>query len=284
MNSSREILKRLLRSYPVAALKGDFESADLKQGDLIDWIATNKSQAVVKDYCKDNFDLTKQHVYCFSVDDPITFKIELLGQSADYEFDKKARDVSYVYFVPVTYSVFNLDKKAEEELKFLCPVKVTIKGSTVLLRVSLLERNADAYYADKVVTLDKTNDEAAIVESFEQFVRSKGIELDRIDLTKGIKELLRKDIVDFSSVKFRKSRSVTTEAMDEAYTVKKQYPDVYKEIMKGPLDRTICKFLEPKKYMSHFRVEPEIGRLAFSIYPSTTAVYGTIIKLILDNN
>lgn len=104
-------------------------------------------------------------------------------------------------------------------------------------------------------------------------------------MNKGAKQIWDDGVVDCKYVKYKKSHSVTTEQMDEEFTLKTKYPNVYNEIVQTPLNRTIFKKMNQNDDIcTHFTLDPTKGFLTFSIYPENLNQIQNVITKILSSN
>ncbi len=277
------ILKRTLRIFPVVSLREEFSIKKLGQYDVIEVIVDTVSLPRILDFMINNVEITKQHVYIFSIVNDGDFKLKILGNECISQ-DGKDKDWSLTFLIPVIYHVYNPDEKKDYKLDFLWPVKIIRRRNLITIGITILERNPSSFFDSKVVLIGRDTDEETILENINEEFKINKWQLDSVDITKGIKELWKNDIIDLPYVKFKKSRSITTEAMDEEYTLKEQYPDIYAEVMKHPIGRTICKFIKSKDYVTHFRTEPERGAITFSNYPEDTKRHRKVLDLILAHN
>ena len=286
MNTEEEILKRLLRLFPVSILKSHFNIKAVSQEHVIRDIIQENTSSAIFHFANLHFESTKQHVYLFNFQKNISTDIQL-PEKVKYDYFDSHNDKTYLtYFVPVKFTVLDIITTQKVDLTFLCPVRVHYNNKTKVLelKITILERQDKSLFQNRIVIISKTFDETSIVNYFINFLNTKEITLIPIDLNKGIKELWAKDIIDVPSVKYKKSKSTSTEIMDEEFTLKKDLPEIYAIIIKGPLEKTTCKFLSPDEYLPYFRVEPLNGFLAFSTYPTTLKSVNNVVDLILKHN
>jgi hypothetical protein len=287
MNSPSNLYQRLLKLYPVKILKEHFDPEATTQVEIIPEIIANSNADAIKQFSMDHHNYSKQHVYFFRLGhsfDRFGFNFNGLPFNLEQEI---LIDGSYVFkFLPIiNYNVVLGDPIEEQILKFYQPVTLIVNGNTLMIQMTIMEKNIDYYYGGrKVYESNKEGGEdyllKIIKEHFETF-----FVLETLDLNKGIKKLWEDDIVDSKYAKWKKSHSTTTEQMDEEYTLKQKYPDLYKELIKSPLNRTIFKNItENEDICSHFSMDPTKGFLTISIYPDNLDQTKNVINKILTNN
>lgn len=292
MNYQTGTIKRLLKLYPVSSLRKEFNIKVTGQEHVIQEIVTQNAPQTIIDFAKTHFDITKQHIYLLETDKNIDFGFNVVGLAESVTLDNilNAKN-SATCFVPIEFTVFETKKNQVSKLEFLWPIRLQYfynnktKKYIFLLKITVLEREIGYFYENKVFVTNRSLEEKELVKSIlDNFTKNACI-CTKLDLNKGIKELAELDIIDFPSAKYRKSKSITTEIMDEDFTIKKNNPDVYEYLMKSPLERTTCKLTNPQKEeVDYFRVEPLEGKISFSTYSPAIDSVDNIISLILNNN
>ncbi len=82
-----------------------------------------------------------------------------------------------------------------------------------------------------------------------------------------------------------KNRSTTTETMDESYTLKSQYPEVFQTIINAPLNKTIFKYLNDDELLpEHFTIDPSVGLISLPTFPKQLNQHQNVVREILSNN
>lgn len=69
MNNRSEVLRRLLKSYPVNLLRKEFNIDSRSQWDVIEEVILNTSLDNIETFCFRKFGHVKQHKYVYKVDD-----------------------------------------------------------------------------------------------------------------------------------------------------------------------------------------------------------------------
>jgi hypothetical protein len=166
------------------------------------------------------------------------------------------------------------------------PVSIYFKRGIVVIRITILDRYIKYFGNANVVNLGQEFSESNIRDVIVKSLFANNLNPLPLDITKGIKELLKKDLIDATNVKFKKDKSTSTEVLDEEYTLKRVMPDVYNDMMGRPLEKTVFKFLgnDDDQFPNHFRVEPQKGEISFSLYATDTDAHTAAIRLILENN
>lgn len=288
MNTNGDLLNRLLRLFPVRFIKAYFNAEGSIQDEIIPNIIQHNTQVVIRNFSVNNFNNTKQHVYFFSIDrnfnrnnfDPDDFPLEILDETVSqnsYQF----KCLPVVDFNTVVTNPFE-----EATIRYFQPTIITIRRRQVIIQCTILEKNLNYLFgADrKVVDVTKTNDEEHNINSIKDYF-SQDYGVIPTDLNNGIKHLWDTDVIDSKYAKWKKARSSATEAMDEGYTLKTQYPDVYENLMNSPLNKTIFKYLRNDDlFCSHFTADATKGQLSIPLFPDTEHQINNIINEILSNN
>ncbi|MEN4760906.1 hypothetical protein ABEG63_11280 [Chryseobacterium sp. C39-AII1] len=284
LNSKEEITNRLLQAFSVNDLKDIFsiDSSIRTQKDIIYNIQKGNDDSTIKKQLFKNFNLLKQHIYFFDIQGKVPDNLFKDHQFL-YETEVKSKSHKIFYFLfKEDHTFLNLDIEKIQTLSFYRPVKVVIKGTLAIISINILERDLSAIVKAKTAGVNRKSNDNGILDSIATF--NKSIFFIKKDLNKGIKFLWENDTIDAYKVKFKKSKSTSSEIMDEDNLVKKQMPELYKEIMKSPLDITVFKYLLNDEYLKHFTANPRDGILSFNTYPTSKEGIETIVKLIVQNN
>lgn len=288
MNTNTDLLGRLLRLFPVKFIKTHFNVTDVVQDDIIASIIQHNTQTVIKNFALNYINNTKQHIYLFSLNknfnrnkfDATSFPLSIVKEVASgtsYEF----RCLPIVDFNAVILNPFE-----EPVVKYYQPTVISITGKQMIIQCTILEKNLLYLFGKnrKVVDLTKANDEEKMIyEVVSYFEQEYGVIVT--DINKGVKKLWDTDIIDSKFAKWKKTRSSATEAMDEGYTLKTQYPELYTNLISSPLNKTIFKYLHSDdKFCPHFTADATKGQLSVPLYPDTEHQIKNIINEILANN
>jgi hypothetical protein len=280
MNTRRQISDRLIKLFPVKVAKELFNTDVAK-------IIIEHTDEVINDRCYSNLYYTKQHIYIYHLDknfdkktfDTNGFPVEIL------KTDERDGITTYICRKLVTFNVTTINPYNQVKIKFYQPLIITLNKRHLIIHTTILEKSISSYFENvKVVEATReVNEEELIGEIrafFEQFYRA-----NYCDINKGIKEIWENDLIDSKQVKFKKNKSTSTEVMDEDFTVKEHYPDVYKQLVKSPLNKTVFKYLKDDGlFIDHFTADPSLGRLSFPLFPKTPNQINNVIQTILAHN
>lgn len=283
MNSRSEILGRLLKSYPVNLLRSDFDIKGRGQWEVIDTILVNENHEAIYNYCFEQFGHIKQHGYIFQANDIDLDNFEL-GNGYDIIF--RGNEDGWRLFglmKPIEYMYFNLNEQRYERMIFNCPIMIKVNGESLSVSLGIMEKNVNSYTADQALGLKKSLEEHTIIQNIEDSLRFRGARLNRLDITKGLKTIWQEEFIACLKVVFKKAKSTSSETMDEEFTLKEIYPEIYEDIMSKPIETQLFKFIKDG-YVKKFKIEPMQGRLTFSTFTSTNDAIRHTIELILSKN
>lgn len=286
MNSRHEITSRLLGLFPKQVIARAFGGKKAKKDELLTDIARGLEEQDILNFVHDNIDFTRQHVYFFTHD------IRKLGDLPTKLVSGKLGlvqgdgiIVEYFGLYDVSYTVFLQDPYEPVSLLFKCPLRLILNKDLLGIHFTILEKNLQSYFGDrKVLTTRRAIEEKDIIDLVVNELGKHGT-INSCDLNKGIKELWDHDYIDALEIQYRKDRSTSKEVMDEEYTFKQQYPELYKEAMLMPLVKVLFKFLVDRdKYCNHFVIEPTLGKITFPVSPKEKEHNLNVIRKILEFN
>lgn len=288
MNSNKNLSKRLLNLFPSKVVKEHFRKDD-KEKDSIEEIADKNSETNINSFAFNNLQYTKQHIYIYTLGkkfsnkkfDRQEFPLEIINERLD------GNDFIFTCKGTVGFNVFVFvegGNPIKNTMQFYQPITIHISDNHLIVKFTMLEKNINSYFENKKVILDtKSNDEEEILNQILQFFTDHDIAI--CDINKGIKHLWDKDVIDSKFAKWKKNRSTTTEAMDEGHTLKNEYPEQYKSLMKSPLNKNIFKYLHADDEMvDHFTADPTIGQINIPLYPKNPNQINNVISKVLSNN
>lgn len=283
MNNERNLLKRLLKAYPVRVLKDVFDITGLSQNEVIEEVLNSNSTMIIKNFAFTNFSHLRQHVYIYNITG--VMDNNWICDNDVYHNQKniapKSRTINLLF--KATYKVFNPQTTAIEDILFYTPVQIRIINTKLIISINIQERDATSFFQGVVYSVSKDMLDDEIINYIVARM-SLTAALTRTDINKGIKQLWEENFIDAASVKFKKARSTSIEIMDEEFTLKTTMPDVYNSLLNAPLQKNIFKLLERDDIISHFTTEPSIGRLSFTKFPETINSIPELIDLILKRN
>lgn len=289
MNSAPELLERLLKLFPVKTVKAQFD-VEGTQAEVIPAIVAANSAQAIKDFVIDKIGLTKQHSYVFALKANFNrskFVREDLPMEVISELHQK-KNYIFTCLPVVEYEVALLDPYDQFTVQFYQPTRIVVREKELVIQTTIMERSASAYIPrDKerrMLDIAKRNtEEVFIANILSVFKQHHAVEL--CDLNKGVKAIWDQDLVDCTSVKYRKDKSTSSEAMDEQYTVKAHMPEVYQDIITRPLNKMVFRSLKKESEFSrHFMVDPSKGEFSMATYPEDPEQTWKVINEILRNN
>jgi hypothetical protein len=289
MNDTRNLLRRLLKLYPVKVVKHHFDPENSGQADMIAEIVANNTEATIKAFAYSNHNYTKQHIFLYRLNQQ--FNINTFNRR-DFPFEivnETITDGGYRFkLLPLVD--FNVVIKAvdyeDATIKFIQPVTVYVKNHDLIIQTTIMEKNISSYFPanQRVIDVKKENSEDFIIGQLLNYWNNQNI-VNQNDINRGVKHLWENNLIDSKFAKWKKDRSTTTESMDEEYTLKDQYPDVYQNLMRSPLNKTVFKYKgDDDDFPKHFTADPSDGTLNFATYPETQNQIENVISKILSNN
>ncbi|WP_077417835.1 hypothetical protein [Chryseobacterium sp. JV274] len=284
MNSEAQVLYRLLKLFPVKLVKEHFQIN--KSGEaLYSDVLSGNIASVIYDFAYSNLDRTKQHIYIFDIDNR-DGNILLEGFPFQIVNNRDVNGSKQLIISPlINYNTVLGSPFEQVVINFHQPIKLEITDKHLIFFVTIVEKNIKNYVDEgrKVYNVEKTNDEFEVMKAITDFWAAKRPRL--CDLNKGLKKMWDDDIIDCKYAQWKKSKSTTTETMDENYTLKSQYLEVYEGIVTAPLKKTIFKYLPDDGNMpEHFTADPGIGQISIPLYPKSLNQNQNVVKKILSNN
>lgn len=286
MNTERDLSKRLLKLYPVKMLKEHFSTEHVSD-ELFEEVLNNNIKTLIESFAYVNLQHTKQHIYIFDLASTVNsgnlnlsnFPIPIIKQST-------SNNETIIIISPIVDFKVVLSNPFEEViLKFHQPFKIVLKRKHLIFYTTILEKNINSHFNDNrgVLNVEKVNDETVIIQQICNHFAI--LNPKACDLNRGIKHLWDIDYVDSKYAKWKKDRSTTTETMDENYTLKSQYPDVYQNLITKPLKKMIFKYIKQDELLpDHFTIDPAVGQISIPLFPKTSNQNENVVKEILSNN
>jgi hypothetical protein len=283
MNSDRNLLKRLLKAYPVKVLKDVFDITGLSQNEVIDEVLNTNSVLIVKNFAFTNFSHLRQHVYIYNITG--VMDNAWICDNEVYHNQTVTTPTNRILnlFFKATYKVYNTQTNAIEDVLYYTPVQIKIINTKLIISINIQERDATSLFQVNTYPISKDMLDDEIIKYIVERMPLTA-SLTRTDINRGIKQLWEEDFIDAASVKFKKARSTSMEVMDEEFTLKVSMPDVYNTLLNAPLQKNIFKVLEREDIISHFTTEPTIGKLSFTKFPDNINSIPELINLILIRN
>lgn len=286
MNRQRDISKRILRLFPVKVLKEHFNTTNVSD-ELFNEILNGNTKAMIDNFCYINLEHTKQHIYIYNIAEaPTQNNLNLNLFPIDIVHQTNLNGVTSITVSPIVdFRVILTNPFEETTLLFHQPIQIVLSNTHLIFYATILEKNMSDYFDQnrKVINAEKVNGELSIIEQVcAHFAHLKPT---ICDLNRGIKQLWANDTVDSKYAKWKKDRSTTTETMDENYTLKSQYPDVYQNLVNAPLRKMIFKYLRDDEVLQdHFTVDPARGQISIPLFSKNANQNKNVVREILSNN
>jgi hypothetical protein len=286
MNTNRDLLKRLLHLYPVTTVRDKFNvsgSAD----EVVEEITGNKTAAAIKSFAIEHLLLTKQNVYLFTLNR--TFRTNQIGTDFPYSIEGARThqgETQYLLLPKITYAVYLSDPTDKQEITFVQPVLMRFSGTRMIIHFTKLKKDVKSYFPmdrqPKLASAD--NDEEQTLSDIIAYL-SDYYTVAATDINAGVKHLWDIDDIDCNKIQQRNPHSVRVETMDEQMTFKEKYHQEYQKIILTPLGKSIWKYLKDDDYFCPtFTLDPTLGQIGFSRFPSDVNQVENVINKILANN
>lgn len=289
MNSTTDLLERLLKLFPAKILKAQFDVPGSTQAEKIPQIVAQFPNAIVQ-FVTDKLGHTKQHSYIFRLGSKFDRSTFVPGDLPMKVVTEHRLDGNYVFdcFPVVEYQVALLNPYQEFTVNFIQPTRIVVKSKILIIQTTIMERSASAYLpidsTRRLIDIEKRNTEEVFIPTILDVFR-KRYTVEVCDLNKGVKAIWDANTIDATSVKYKKDKSTATESMDEQCTVKKDMPATYADIVSRPLNKLAFRPLNEADHFSRsFTVDPSKGVFSMNIYPEDPAQTWNIISEILRNN
>lgn len=288
MNSQIDLLSRLLKLYPVKLIKEEFD-LDGKADIMVSTIIAAKPQKEIFEFCLNNISFTRQHVFIF----------DLNKEFKSANFQTNAFPLSVIEAInlnnecvikclpTVEFDVVVLNPFLETTIKFYQPIQIKISKKHLIIQVTTLEKNLSHYFEEgrKVVDSKRTDGEDASLSAILAFF-NQTFTVKICDLHKGIKKLWENDVIDSKYLKTKKSKGTNTLAMDENWTVKKEYPNEYNDMIDKPILKTLFRYIGQIDgyFCNHFSADPLQGQIGIAAFPENAIQLENIIYDIIKYN
>lgn len=279
MNSQRDLLGRALELFPVKVVKDHFKMA------FHEVLAKNTPEQVYN-FVYNNLDYTKQHIFVFKIKKPfnstkfneLEFPLTLISHSNTPNGQK------LVCYRLIGYKSMLMDPIENVTLKFLQPITITFHGTMLYVQTTILEKSLKSFGHRPILRSERDVTELDIINELRTFF-TPYYDISICDINKGVKALWSSGIIDSRKVQWKKNLSTATETMDGEMTLREEYPDLYKELMKGPLNKTIFKYIKGDgEIMDHFTTNPSFGEINVVTYPKNPNQIKNVIDAIISGN
>lgn len=287
MNTVNDLNTRLLNLFSVKSLKDAFDvDGALLKSEMLEDVTARFNSQTIRTTCIENINFCKQHIYIYDLLSPFNRALFDIRQfpleNATHFFD--GANLKIKCLPTIEYRAILKDPYQTVNLRFLQPITITVTRNKVIVQTVIIEKNISSYVGGrKVLDVQKSNNTDFTDLILQFFSRNYAIRPSNIN--RGIKRMWADDKIDSRYVKFKKNRSTATETMDEEYTVKSQYPDVYNQLINAPLNKTLFKYLlHDEEMISHFTADPSNGELSITIFSDNENQIRNVIDEILRNN
>lgn len=269
-------IKRLLELFPIANLRAVWTSVKGNKEELCHEVAAGHEYAQIANFVDENLGCCKQHMYVFSHGGK---KPALPDQIADGGQVKKAKDHA-LYIIRSVNKVVLKDPLEETTLEFLWPIRLDVTDTHLIVKFVVLEKNLGAYFERPYYLGDRGIDEKDVLVDL---IASLG--LKPTDLHRGVKKLWDDGFMDTWRTKYKKPRSLASEAMDEELGIREHNPELYEVLVESPMYQTLFKISRDKELsVEVFSVDPTRGALAFLRYSDNVGDTDFVVREILKHN
>lgn len=278
-NTENDLKYRLLKAMSVNNLNTAFTFPDDIKGtsNRINYITNTLTSSQINQIFFNHFSLLRQHIYLYN------FRGTLNENWLDEHpaFVSKNGNIINLLF-KTSFTFINGVNGGIESLDFLQPVQVDRKGTILIIKINILERDIEALIKTKIYGKKRDITEEQILSEILNI--NSGVTFNKADVNRGIKKLWDDDSIDAFKVMHKKSKSVSIDTMDEDNLYKKEYPTEYLEVIKNPLNKSYFMYLDDDKIVNRFITNPTEGTFSYTTYPTVTNGLNTFIDLVLTNN
>ncbi|HRD40961.1 MAG TPA: hypothetical protein PLC65_20195 [Bacteroidia bacterium] len=282
MNTEKELSLRLLSLFPTRLIKEHF-------GCGISEVLNRKNHDSIKNFALNNINNTKQHVFILELKKNFNSKSFKVAGFPIEIYKNDIPNGSLICSHTIEFSVKiiheNSNSVTKSIIKFIQPILISFLGKHIIVQMTILEKNLNHYVNGGKVfePIRNVTEDEIITQICSLFLEEYDAGI--CDINKGIKFMWENDLIDSKHVKWKKKRSTAIETMDEEYTVKQQYPDLYKSLIQSPLNKTLFKYLlDDGELVEHFTAEPSYGTINIPIFPKNSNQINNVINKIISNN
>jgi hypothetical protein len=287
MNSSGDIYYRLLNIFPVNVLKEYFNLSSLKKPTLIKEILKTVGEPEIINFAVNNLPYTKQHIYLYGIKSgKPNLNMPVLDAAPTTTNGHDGVSIA-TYFIETNSNVIVTDVLQRQVLTNYWPVTISYSSTVITIKITTMEHRTPEYNGVPLIDQGGRISEADLKTAIIAALIEQNMVFYPIDLNKGVKYMWENDRVDAKFARYRKANSVSSEVMNENYTLKKVDPVLYAEMLLAPLEKNIFKFedaYDDDTLPTHFTVEPETGLVSFTLYAPSLDANQKVLNLILSNN
>ncbi len=285
-----EVLARLLRLYPVDALREFWEvSGKPSKDEFVEIVAKNIAEDEIAEFCRTHHGRTKQRVILFrnKAEDVAGFGDPLLSGQAPVFVQRSQNSIEEFYLIEFAYrAIVGGPPWNETTINFAWPIRVTVDLEYVRVTFTIVEKNVSTYLDGdlRAVGVKKDVDEEAVVGMLFGALESPDT-IERLDMNKGVKALWEGGEFDAEVSKFKASKSTRTETMDTKCLLRRDSPEEYANAMEAPLLRTVFETLKAElNYPPLFSADPSAGELVVTRYSEDGDEVDNVVRAILSAN
>ena len=287
--ASAQSLKNLLMLYPNPCLQDTWANEGSKRQDKKEIASRVAEKQDIKAIAKFGYEFLsccRQHIYTFSHDGDISKLPEITLPNASKEHEEKEHGFfSMLYVIELKYEVTLRDPPEEETLTFLWPARLDFTKDHLLFRFVTLEKDIGSYVDGRPYSVfGKSTSEDKILQTVLEAVKGK-LNLEAVDLNKGVKKLWEDGVIDSPRANFRKTNSRSSEAMNANLFIKQDSPEIYETLKGTPLLHTQFDIVNWQDLsVSKFSTEPLKGYIAFPRYSENLGDTDHVVREILRHN
>lgn len=286
INSEKEVLRRLISAFSLTDLKHvfplNFNTLKNKQN-IIEHILVVFTAEQIKDYIFSSFSLLKQHVYIFDFKGNIPVDY-FNNHPYIYSYNIINRVYQYNLLYPISFEIYDYVIKEKINVDYLLPIKIVGTKGKIKIHYNILERDIKSLFENQVSNVMGSISESNIIKSLIDFSVSKRVSISNLDINKGVKYFLEDDKIDVSSTNFKKSKSSSSERLDENNLLKRDMKDEYQSLIESPIRKSTFKSIHSDVVFEYFTCDPSLGIFYFSVYPKLINEIDNLIDLIISKN
>lgn len=261
-------------------------------------VARNAPANRVFDFAFEKLDCCKLHVLVLEHGMSGTLPPSMLNDPLQLSTGNQTRSVTlvdldtnreeYLYIFDQIYKVWFDSTAGHQKTKFLWPLRIRKYDNCFVVQMTKLSKAIQTYFPNKEVVTHRrhytrNNLSTLVVDC----LRKGGSNIRHADLHRGIKALWAQDVIDAFESQFKTSYSVAREVMDEDTLIKRDVPQLYKDVKNRPLYDASFQLLNPSNHglsLERFRVKPSEGELEFPRFTNNPREVDYVVEKIIDNN
>lgn len=287
MEHSAQNIKRLLELFPVTSLRSQWPDVTGTKEEICFEIAEKYGWGEAVKFVNEYLSCCKQHVYIYAHSGQIgeLSAIELPDTEIVADSGVQNEERRQLYIINFEYKVVLRDPLEEKSLNFLWPLRLDFTAKHLIARFVILEKNISSYVEGRPYYLDrKSAEEEALLEQVKRQTMGQ-LDLNVVDLHKGVKKLWELGLIDSSRARFKKAFSTAFEAMDEDRMIKEDAPELYALLLNSLLFNTTFQVVGKEDCsVSAFSVDPAKGSITFHRYADNVGDTDYVVREILKYN